>query len=55
MGKFHNEDYLNYLEKYVSKEISSKFTSFGIDRFSFPQNESICLEYLEKRQTYKVG
>ena len=35
MNKFHSEDYLNYLELFVSKDISSKLGSIGIDRFNY--------------------
>lgn len=39
MSKFHNEEYLSYLEQYVSKDISQKFTSLGLDRFCYPPTE----------------
>jgi histone deacetylase 1/2 len=41
MGKFHSEDYLNYLEQFVSKDITSKFASIGIDRFAYPSNQAV--------------
>jgi hypothetical protein len=55
MTKFHTEDYINYLEQYVSKDISNKFNSFGIDKFVFPQNQENSLEFLMKKQKFKVG
>jgi hypothetical protein len=55
MARFHTEDYVNYLEQYVSKDISNKFNSFGIDKFVFPQNQEASLDFLEKKQKFKVG
>lgn len=50
MCRFHNEEYIDYLEQYVSKDIVAKFGSVGstpnyaafntpIDRFSYPLEE----------------
>lgn len=39
----------------MSKDISNKFHSFGIDKFTFPQNQEGCLEFLQKKQKFKVG
>ena len=55
MGRFHSEDYLNYLEQFVSRDITSKLTSMGIDRFAYPATNSGGLEHLEQRQRFKVG
>lgn len=55
MGRFHSEDYLNYLEQYVSKDISSKFANVGIDRFAYPSAQQPALDFLEHRQHFKVG
>lgn len=66
MCRFHNEEYIDYLEQYVSKDIVAKFGSIGntpnnailstsIDRFSYPFEEDKRLEFLKKRQQFKVG
>lgn len=55
MARFHSEDYLNYLEQFVSRDITSKFSNMGIDRFAYPSTNSGGLEFLEQRQRYKVG
>jgi hypothetical protein len=65
MCKFHNEEYIEYLEQYVSKDIVSKYGSIGIgnygcyssvvDRFAYPSDEEKRLEFLKKRQQFKVG
>ena len=36
MSKFHNEDYIAYLEQFVSKDIVAKLNTAGIDRFAYP-------------------
>lgn len=38
MNRFHSEDYLSYLEQYVSKDLTNKFSQMGIDRFNYPSN-----------------
>lgn len=43
------------MEQYVSKDISNKFNSFGIDKFVFPPNQDVCVDLLEKKQKFKVG
>lgn len=55
MGRFHSEDYLLYLEQFVSKDISNKFTTVGIDRFAYPSAPDQALSFLEDRQHFKVG
>lgn len=64
MSRFHNEEYVNYLEQYVSKDIVAKYGSVGlagstngtpIDRFSYPLDEDKRVEFLRKRQQFKVG
>jgi histone deacetylase 1/2 len=54
MGRFHSEDYLNYLEQYVSKDISNKFINLGIDRFAYPTPQ-LSTEAQVYRQHFKVG
>lgn len=50
MSRFHNQEYIEYLEQYVSKDIVAKFGSVGIgstsqmyngsiDRFQYPPEE----------------
>lgn len=36
MSRFHNEEYISYLEQYVSKDIVTKLNTAGIDRFAYP-------------------
>lgn len=55
MSRFHSEDYLSYLEQFVSKDIANKFGTLGIDRFSYPPVPAQTLEFLEMRQKFKVG
>lgn len=66
MTRFHNEEYIDYLEQYVSKDIVAKYgtvgvgtaaggLSSGIDRFLYPADEEKRLEFLRKRQQFKVG
>lgn len=55
MARFHSDDYLNYLEQFVSRDITSKFSSMGIDRFAYPPSTSGGVHFLEQRQRYKVG
>lgn len=43
------------MEQYVSKDISNKFNNFGIDKFVFPQNPDVYLEFLQNKQKFKVG
>lgn len=38
MARFHSEDYLSYLEQYVSRDILNRMALVGIDRFSYPPN-----------------
>ena len=43
MARFHSEDYLNYLEQFVSRDITSKFSNMGIDRFAYPPTNAAAL------------
>ena len=53
MSRFHSEDYINYLEQYVTKDITSRMNFVGIDRFAYPS--SFPNQFLELRQKFKVG
>ena len=55
MSRFHSEDYLTYLEQYVSKDLLNKLNAVGIDRFAYPPSPSQGLDFLEMRQRFKVG
>ena len=55
MGRFHTEEYLTSLEQYVSRDITNKFASVGIDRFAYPAQSLTATEVLEGRQRFKVG
>lgn len=70
MTRFHNEEYIDYLEQYVSKDIVAKFSSVGappfystssnylsgnIDRFNYPGGLEEKNAFLAQRQRFKVG
>ena len=55
MNRFHSEDYLSYLEQYVTKELANKMALMGIDRFNYPPSQQSAVDFLELRQRYKVG
>ena len=55
MCRFHSEDYVGYLESFVSRDIVNKYGSAGIDRSQSKENPSQTLENMELRQQYKVG
>lgn len=38
MARFHSEDYLNYLQQFVSKDIVNRLGLTAINRFSYPPN-----------------
>lgn len=46
MSRFHSEDYLSYLEQYVSKDLLNKLNAVGIDRFAYPQGQNQGLDFL---------
>lgn len=70
MCRFHNEEYVDYLEQYVSKDVVAKHSSLTstsyysapnsylstpVDRFAYPNKLSDKYDFLSKRQTFKVG
>ena len=55
MNRFHSEDYLSYLEQYVTKDLANKMALMGIDRFNYPPSQQSAVDFLELRQRYKVG
>ena len=55
MVRFHSEDYLTYLEQYVSKDLVTKLGLIGIDRFAYPASQLQSVDFMELRQRYKVG
>lgn len=55
MTRFHNEEYVSYLEQFVSRDLMTKLNMAGIDRFAYPSDPSERYEFLTKRQEFKVG
>ena len=41
MFRFHSEDYLTYLEQYVTKDLANKLGQMGIDRFAYPPAQPV--------------
>lgn len=71
MTRFHAPEYIDFLEQYVAKDISNKIgNAFApslningivntycspVDRFDYPSDPHQRVDFLEKRQQYKVG